>query len=224
MKKQWCIPPEHNAEFVCAMESVLELYHKPYNEQEPVVCMDETTKQLTGEVIEPIPPQPGQVERYDTLYKRNGVATIFLFFQPLSGWRQIRIMESKTRQDWAYQIKELLDIHYSSARRIHLVMDNLNTHNGASLYQAFAPQEARRLLNRLEFHYTPKHGSWLNMAEIELSILSRQCLSRRIPDAKQLIQEIDAWQTDRNNKACKVQWHFTTKNARIKLRKLYPTL
>ena len=206
------------------MESVLELYHQPYNPQEPVVCMDETTKQLTQEVIAPLPPEPGRAERFDTLYKRNGVATIFMFFEPLSGWRRVNVTEGKTRLDWAYQIKELLDVDYPSVHKIHLVLDNLNTHNGASLYEAFAPQEARRLLERLEFHYTPKHGSWLNMAEIELSILSRQCLARRIPDGSRLIQEINAWQADRNNKACKVKWQFTTGNARIKLRKLYPTI
>jgi transposase len=206
------------------MENTLEVHTRPYDPDKPVVNMDESTKQLTQEVIEPLPAQPGQPQRYDTLYRRNGVATLFMFFEPLAGWRHVSVTEGKTRVDWAWQIKELLDVHYPKAKKVHLVMDNLNTHNGASLYEAFAPAEARRLLDRLEFHYTPKHGSWLNMAEIELSILSRQCLARRIPDADTLIQEMQAWQTDRNEKATKVDWHFTTEEARIKLKKLYPTL
>jgi len=206
------------------MENTLELYHQPYDEQEPVVCMDETTKQLTREVIEPLPAQPGWPERFDTLYQRNGVATLFMMFEPLSGWRRVSVSESKTRLDWAWQIKRLLDEDYPNVRRVHLLMDNLNTHGGASLYEAFAPQEARRLLSRLEFHYTPRHGSWLNMAEIELSVLSRQCLNRRIPDAATLVRELEAWQAQRNNQACKVRWRFTTKDARIKLHRLYPTL
>ena len=205
------------------MEEVLDVYKRPYNPDEPVVNMDETTKQLTLEVIEPVPIKPGRPERFDTLYKRNGVATVFMFFEALAGRRWVDVSEGKTRVDWAWQIKDLLDVQYPDAEKVHLVMDNLNTHNGASLYEAFAPEEARRLLDRLEFHYTPKHGSWLNVAEIELSILSRQCLNRRIPDASTLIREIDAWQSDRNNKANKVDWQFTTEDARIKLRKLYPT-
>lgn len=205
------------------MENTLELYHRPYDRQEPVICMDETTKQLTREVIEPLPARPGQPERFDTLYQRNGVATIFMMFEPLGGWRSISVTEGKTRLDWAWQIKRLLDEHYPTVAKVHLVMDNLNTHGGASLYEAFAPQEARRLLGRIEFHYTPKHGSWLNMAEIELSVLSRQCLDRRIPDGPTLIAEIEAWQAKRNNQASKVNWHFTTADARIKLRRLYPS-
>jgi hypothetical protein len=205
------------------MENTLELYHRPYDPQEPVVCMDETTKQLTQEVIEPLPAQPGQPERFDTLYRRNGVATIFMLFEPLGGRRRVAVTESKTRLDWAWQIKRLMDEDYPDVRKVHLVMDNLNTHGGASLYEAFAPTEARRLLARLEFHHTPKHGSWLNMAEIELSVLSRQCLDRRIPDAPALIAEIDAWQSDRNNRAGAMRWRFTTADARIKLRRLYPS-
>lgn len=186
--------------------------------------MDETTKQLTQEVIEPIPPAPGRPYRYDTLYKRNGVAVIFIFFEALRGWRQVNVTEGKTRIDWAWQIKELLDVHYPHAKKVHLVMDNLNTHNGASLYQTFSPEEAHRLLSRLEFHYTPKHGSWLNVAEIELSVLSRQCLNRRIPNREELNRELNAWQRDRNQTKSKVHWQFTTQDARIKLRKLYPTI
>lgn len=205
------------------MENTLELYHQPYDPDEPKVCMDETTKQLTQEVIEPLPPEPGQPERFDTLYQRNGVATIFMMFEPLAGWRRVAVTEGKTRLDWAGQVRRLLDEDYPQAAKVHLVMDNLNTHGGASLYEAFAPEEARRLLARLEFHYTPKHGSWLNMAEIELSVLSRQCLDRRVPDGPSLMREIAAWQADRNNQACKVRWQFTTKEARIKLRRLYPS-
>jgi len=206
------------------MENTLELYHQPYDPEEPKLCIDETTKQLTREVIDPLPPEPGRPQRFDTLYKRNGVATIFMLFEPLSGWRHVAITEGKTRLDWAWQVRRLLDEDYPQARKVHLVMDNLNTHGGASLYEAFEPEEARRLLSRLDFHYTPKHGSWLNMAEIELSVLSRQCLDRRIPDATTLAREIEAWQNDRNNKASKVKWQFTTKDARVKLRKLYPTI
>jgi hypothetical protein len=206
------------------MEGLLELYQQPYNPDEPVVCMDETTKQLTAEVREPLPASAGQPERFDTHYRRNGVATIFMHFEPLRGWRKTSVAEGKRRVDWAGQIRSLLDAHYPRARKVHLVMDNLNTHGGASLYEAFAPDEARRLLDRLEFHYTPKHGSWLNVAEIELSILSRQCLDRRIEDAPKLMSEIAAWQADRNHRATKVKWQFATKDARIKLRKLYPAL
>ena len=206
------------------MENTLELYHRPYDPDEPVVCMDETTKQLTKEVIAPLPPEPGQLERFDTLYQRNGVATIFMLCEPLGGWRRVAVTESKTRQDWAWQIRRLMDEDYPNARKVHLVMDNLNTHGGASLYEAFAPAEARRVLARLEFHHTPKHGSWLNIAEIELSVLSRQCLNRRIPDAPTLVSEIEAWQSARNNRENKVSWQFTTADARIKLKRLYPSL
>lgn len=224
LNQEWCIPPKQDAAFVCGMEQILDLYARPYDPDEPVVNMDETTKQLTQEVIEPIPPVPGTPYRYDTLYKRNGVAVLFMFFEALRGWRQVNVTEGKTRIDWAWQIKELLDVHYPNAKKVHLVMDNLNTHNGASLYKAFSPEEAHRLLSRLEFHYTPKHGSWLNVAEIELSVLSRQCLNRRIPNMKELKTEIIAWQIGRNQTKSKVHWQFTTHDARIKLRKLYPTI
>jgi len=205
------------------MEEVLDVHKRPYNAKEPVVNMDETTKQLTEEIFEPLPIRPGQPQRYDTVYRRAGVATVFMFFEPLAGWRHVEITERKTRCDWAHQIKELLQVHYPRAEKIHLVLDNLNTHNGASLYETFPPEQARQMVRRLEFHYTPKHGSWLNMAEIELSILSRQCLNRRIPDTPTLIREIQHWETDRNNKPSTVDWHFTTEDARIKLKKLYPT-
>jgi transposase len=206
------------------MEHVLDVYSRPYDPKEPVVAMDETTKQLTAEVLEPLPPQPGQPARFDTLYRRNGVAVLFMFFEPLSGWREVNIADSKTRLDWAFQIQRLLDDHYPRAKKVHLVLDNLNTHGGASLYEAFAPEEAHRLLSRLEFHYTPKHGSWLNVAEIELSVLSRQCLTRRIGDGKMLCDETHAWYVERNQRKGKVDWQFKTSDARIKLKKLYPTL
>lgn len=223
LKKEWCIPPKANVEFVCAMEHVLDVYTWPYDLSEPVVNMDETTKQLTAEVIAPLPLKPGAIERFDTLYRRNGVATLFIFFEPLAGWRAVNIAEGKTRVDWALQIEELLEVRYRDARKVHLVLDNLNIHGGASLYAAFPPEKARRLLSRLEFHYTPKHGSWLNMAEIEFSILSRQCLSRRIADASTLEGEVTAWSQERNSASASVNWRFTTEDARIKLKKLYPT-
>lgn len=206
------------------MEHVLDLYEHPYHPEEPVVCMDETTKQLTQEVIEPLPPKPGQPERFDTLYKRNGVAVLLMFFEPLAGKRKVNVVESKTRLDWAYLVRELLECDYPDAKKVHLVLDNLNTHGGASLYEAFPPAEAHRLLERLKFYHTPKHGSWLNMAEIELSVLSRQCLNRRIPDMASLIREVSAWKMERNQKKTRTNWHFKTPDARIKLSKLYPSI
>ena len=206
------------------MEHVLDLYQRPYDPDEPVVCLDETTKQLTAEVIEPLPARPGQPQRSDTLYRRAGVATLFILFEPLAGRRWVTVSEGKRRVDWAWQVRRLLEEHYPQARRVHLVMDNLNTHNGASLYEAFEPELARRLLTRLQFHYTAVHGSWLNVAELELSVLSRQCLDRRIADAQQLQAEIDAWQRGRNNRANRVDWQFTCQTARIKLKHLYPSL
>jgi hypothetical protein len=206
------------------MEHVLDVYARPYNPAEPVVGMDETTKQMVAHVRAPLPAAPGRSARYDTLYRRQGVAVIFMFFEPLRGWRRVTVDESKTRLDWAHQIARLVEEDYPQARKIHLVLDNLNTHAGASLYKAFAPEKAHRLLQRIEFHYTPKHGSWLNIAEIELSILSRQCLNRRIADLTQLRQQTGAWETPRNRKATVAHWQFKTPDARIKLRKLYPTL
>ena len=218
----WCIPPEQNAEFVCAMENVLEVYHRPYNPKRPVVCMDETSKQLVKETRALQPTRPGQVTRFDYEYERNGTANVFLFCEPLAGRRQVSITDRRTRQDWADQIRELLDVHYLRAERVTLVMDNLNTHSLASLYEAFEPQEARRLIERLEVVYTPKHGSWLNMAEIELGILSRQCMGGRIPDKQTLVDQVKVWQTDRNRSRAVIDWQFTTADARIKLRRLYP--
>ena len=206
------------------MEDVLEVYQRPYDPKYPQVCMDESSKQQVGEVRAPIPAEPGQVERYDTEYERNGVSNLFLFFEPLGGWRHLEVTDQRTAVDWAYQIRDLVDVHYPEAERITLVMDNLNTHTPASLYKAFTPQEARRILERLEIHYTPKHGSWLNMAEIEFSVLSKQCLDRRIADQPTLQREVSAWVAQRNAHKASMQWRFTTEDARIKLKRLYPTI
>ena len=206
------------------MEEVLDLYIEPYDPDYPMVCMDEMNKQLVQEVKEPLLPRPGKPLRYDTEYIRNGTSNLFIFFEPLADWRHIEVTDRRTAIDWAKQIKELLDVHYPNAKKVRLVMDNLNTHRISSLYKAFEPEEARRLAKRLELYYTPKHGSWLNMAEIELSHLSRQCLKRRIPDQETMKREVAAWVKYRNERSSKMKWRFTTKNARIKLKFLYPTL
>jgi len=206
------------------MEDILEVYKRFDDEFFPVVCMDESSKQHTKEVRIPISAEPGKPERYDSEYERNGVSNLFLFFEPLAGKRYIEVTDFRTAKDWAHQIRNLLDIRYPKAKRVTLVMDNLNTHVPASLYKAFEPAEARRLLNRLEIHYTPKHGSWLNMAEIEFSHLSRQCLDRRIPDQETMRKEIDAWVQQRNQNPRPMNWRFTTEDARIKLKRLYPTI
>jgi hypothetical protein len=221
-KKRWCIPPKANAEFVCAMEDVLEVYHRPYDEQRPLVCLDEASKQLIGEVEKPIPAEPGQPERFDYEYVRNGTANLFMVSEPLLGWRAVQVTERRTAVDFARVIRWLLDEVHPDAKKVVLVMDNLNTHKLASLYEAFPPDEARRLLERLEIHHTPKHGSWLNMAEIELSVLAGQCLDRRIDSADALRREVAAWEDDRNERQIGVKWQFTTADARIKLRRLYP--
>lgn len=213
-----------NSEFVCKMEDVLDVYKRPYDETKPVVCMDETSKQLTKETQVPLTMEPGSPYRYDAEYERNGVCNIFIASEPLKGKRWLEITDHRKKTDWAYFIKYLVDERYPEAEKIVLVMDNLNTHNGSSLYEAFEPAEAKRILDRLEIHYTPKHGSWLNMAEIELSHLSRQCLERRIPDKESLIKEVLAWQDQRNKENCFINWHFTTDDARIKLKKLYPVI
>ncbi len=206
------------------MEDVLEVYKRPYDPAHPLVCRDESSKQQIKEVRAPIPAQPGKYERYDTEYERNGVSNLFMFFEPLAGKRDVVVTERRTAADWAYQVRDLVDKRYLGAKRITLVMDNLNTHTGASLYKTFEPQEARRMLDKLEIHYTPKHGSWLNMAEIEFSILSQQCLDRRIPDRETLEKEVAAWTKKRNNYPKPMEWRFTTEDARIKLKRLYPTI
>lgn len=206
------------------MEDVLDVYQRPYDPEYPLVCMDETSKQLTDEVRKPIPVSPGKPERQDAEYIRNGVCNIFIGFEPLAGKRKLTVTDQRKKHDWALFIKGLVDEQYPSAKKIVLVMDNLNTHNGSSLYQAFTPDEAKRILDKLEIHYTPKHGSWLNMAEIEFSHLTRQCLDRRIPNKEVLINEVAAWEEQRNKEESKVDWQFTTKDARIKLKRLYPVI
>jgi hypothetical protein len=206
------------------MEDILDVYARPYDAQRPVVCLDETCKQLVSEVREPLPPEPGQPQRVDSEYRREGVCNLFLSCEPLRGWRDVKVTERRTKTDWAHYIQELVDVHCPKADQIVLVMDNLNTHTPASLYEAFPPTEAKRLADRLEIHYTPKHGSWLNVAEIELSALSRQCLGERIPDREYLARQAAAWERKRNARGGKVDWRFTTDDARIKFKRLYPLI
>jgi len=218
------IPPDGNAAFVAAMEDVIEVYHRPHDPDRPMVCVDETSKQLIVETRKPIPAKPGQPKRVDYEYKRNGTANLFMMFAPLEGWRDVKVTDQRAAVDYARMLKELSDTHFPKASKIVLVQDNLSTHKPASLYEAFPAAEARRLALRFEWHYTPKHGSWLDMAESELSVLSCQCLDRRIPDKDTLIKEINAWRNKRNNKNAKADWQFTTADARVKLKRLYPTL
>jgi hypothetical protein len=206
------------------MEDVLEVYQRPHDPARPVVCLDETSKQLVAETRVPIVAKPGRPARVDYEYERHGTANIFMMFAPLEGWRHVKVTDRHTALDYAQVLKELSDTHFSAADKIVLVQDNLNTHRPASLYEAFAPQEARRLVERFEWHFTPKHGSWLDMAESELSVLSGQCLDRRIPNKQSLTAEIAAWQDGRNKKHAKADWHFTTTDARIKLKRLYPAM
>jgi hypothetical protein len=205
------------------MEDVLDVYVRPYDPRLPQVCMDETSKQLVGETRVPVPAAPGRPVRHDYEYERHGVSNLFLFVEPLRGWRHVAVTERRTKQDWAHAIKDLVDVHYPEAERIVLVLDNLNTHGLGSLYEAFPAEEARRLSRKLELHYTPKHGSWLNIAEIELSVLARQCLHRRIDSRARLAQETAAWETERNTSQRGVDWRFTTADARVKLKHLYPS-
>jgi hypothetical protein len=224
LKEQWCIPPEANAEFVCAMEDVLDVYHRPYDEKRPLVCLDEASKQLIGEVIEPIPAGPGQPERFDYEYTRHGTANLFMVSMPLLGWRAVHVTERRTAVDFAEVVRWRVEEVHEEAEKVVLVMDNLNTHKLASLYEAFPPEQARRIAEKLEIHHTPKHGSWLNMAEIELSVLARQCLARRIETREELEREVAAWEEERNERGVEIRWRFTTADARIKLRRLYPVL
>lgn len=218
------IPPKQNAAFVANMEDVLKVYERPYNEQFPVVCMDEQPTQLIKETRKKLAVGPGRPECVDYEYERNGTATNFMFTEPLAGWRKVNVRLRKTAVDWADEIKELLDEDYPDVEKVVLICDNLNTHKAASFYEAFEPKEARRLFERLEIHYTPKHGSWLNVAEIELSVFTKQCLDRRIPDIEILRQEAKAWYGRRNVSQKSVDWQFTTEDARIKLKKLYPQI
>jgi transposase len=206
------------------MEDVLELYHRPYDPEYPVVCLDESSQQLVGARHPTLPCRPGQPERLDYEYVRHGVAEIFMEVEPLAGRRHVAVTERRTRKDWARQIQQMLDERYPQARKVCVVMDNLNTHHIASLYESFAPQEARRLAERLEIHYTPKHGSWLNMAEIELSALKGQCLDRRMVDLETIRGEVAAWESHRNQRQSQIVWQFRTDQARVKLKRLYPKL
>ena len=206
------------------MEDVLEVYTRPYDPQRPVVCLDEASKQLVAETRVPIPAAPGKPARSDYEYERNGTANLFMVFEPLAGQRRVTVTERRTAIDFAHVIRDLVDVYSPQADTIVLVMDNLNTHKPASLYEAFEPAEARRLMERLEIHYTPKHGSWLNMAETELSVLATQCLDRRIPDKEPLTREVAAWERQRNTAECRIDWQFTTQDARIKLKRLYPSI
>lgn len=206
------------------MEDVLDVYTRPYDPLYPVVCMDEKSKQLVADTRQAVPPRAGQTERYDYEYRRQGVCNLFVFFEPLRGWRKLKATDRRTKPDWAWAMKELVDVHYPQAQRILVVLDNLNTHTPASFYATFEPAEAKRIADRLEFHPTPKHGSWLNMAEIELSVLGRQCLNRRIPDPTALQRETTCWEQVRNDKGSIVDWRFNTDDARIKLKRLYPII
>jgi hypothetical protein len=218
----WCIAPENDTEFVCAMENVLEVYKRPYDKANPVVCFDEQSKQLVGEVAPPVAPAPGQPARVDYEYVRNGTANLFMLVEPLVGRRQVNVTTRRTKLDFAAQMKELVDVHYPHANKITVVMDNLNTHRMSSLYAAFTPEEARRLIDRIEVVHTPKHGSWLNMAECELSVLTGQALGDRVGDEAELRKRVALWEADRNNRVRGIDWQFTTADARIKLRRLYP--
>jgi hypothetical protein len=220
----WCIPPQQDARFVAAMEDVLEVYQRPYDRQRPVVCLDEAAKQLLGEVREPLSTKPGQPVRYDNEYERHGTCALFMVFEPLAARRYVSVRQRRTAADYAQVVKWMCEELYPQAEKIVLVQDNLNTHGWHSLYEAFAPEEARRLIERIEWHYTPKHGSWLNMAELELSVLARQCLQERMENQEKVRRHVWVWQERRNRTATRVRWHFTTQDARIKLKKLYPAI
>ena len=220
--EQWCLAPAADPAFVWHMEDVLSVYQRPYDPGRPVVCLDETSRQLLGELRPPLPPAPGRAARRDPEYARGGVANLFLATEPLRGWRAVLVSERRTRLDFAACVKDLVDVHYPDADTLVLVMDQLNTHSPASLYAAFPPAEAKRLADKLEIHHTPKHGSWLNMAELELSALQRQCLRRRLPDRSAMAREAAAWARRRNEQAERIDWQFTTADARTKLKRLYP--
>jgi transposase len=220
-KDMWCIP-EVNGEYVARMEDVLDLYAEAPDPERPVVCFDETPVQLIGEVRQPIPAEPGQLERYDYEYRRNGTVNLFVFLDVNRPWRKVKVTERRTARDYAHCMRDLVDAHYPEASCIRVVQDNLSTHSAGALYEAFPPAEARRILRRLEFHYTPKHASWLNMVEIEIGVLNGQCLDRRIDDASRLISEIAAWEHQRNAAAARINWMFTTDKARTKMGRAYP--
>ena len=223
MKEQWCIPPEANADFVWHMEDVLDVYHRPYDPDRPLICLDETSRQVLAETRPPLPAAPGRSARHDPEYARDGVVNCFLVSEPLRGRRQVRLSARRTRIDFAHCIKDLVDVQYPEVAGIVLIMDQLNTHSPASLYEAFPPAEAKRLADKLEIHSTPTHGSWLNMAEIELSALQRQCLARRLGNRVTMEREVTAWAAARNAATTTIDWRFTTADARIKLKRLYPS-
>lgn len=220
-RNMWCIP-HVDGEYVARMEDVLDLYAEAPDPERPLVCFDETPVQLIGEVRQPVPAQPGQRERYDYEYRRNGTVNLFVTFDPYRGWRNVKVTDRRAAVDYAHCMRELVDVHYPGATCIRVVQDNLSTHKPGALYEAFAPAEARRILRRLEFHFTPKHASWLNMVECEISVLQRQCLGRRIDDPKKLRNEIAAWQRQRNKTRARIKWMFTTDKARAKLSRAYP--
>ena len=218
------IPPRENSHFVAAMEQVLDVYKRPYNKTRPVVCMDETPKQLIKEVRKSLPIRPGFEKKVDYEYSRSGVCNVFMVNEPLAGKRFTKVTSQRTKKDWALLVRYICDKLYPTADTITLVMDNLSSHSAAALYETFEPVEAKRIWDRLEFVYTPKHGSWLNMAEIELNVLTKQCLNRRIDNLKTIKTEVKAWQNHRNNKDAKIKWQFTTEDARVKLHRLYPSI
>ena len=220
-KDMWCIP-QVDGEYVARMEDVLDLYAEPADPKRPVICFDESPVQLIGEARQPIPAEPGQRERYDYEYRRNGTVNLFIALDAQRGWRAVKVTERRAAEDYAQCMRELVDVHYPDAERIRIVQDNLSIHSAGALYQAFAPAEARRILRRLEFHYTPKHASWLNMVEIEVGVLRGQCLDRRIGDSKRLKREIAAWQRQRNKARTRIKWMFTTDKARTKMGRAYP--
>ena len=224
MNSYWCIPKKDDPEFIAAMEDVLDVYERPYDPERPVVCMDEKPYQLLGEAREPLPMRPGDDQKTDSEYVRNGTCSIFTFVEPLGGRHHVSVRERRTATDWAEEIQYLVDVMYPQAEKIVLVMDNLNTHKPASLYKKYPASEAHRILRKLEIHYTPKHGSWLDIAEIELNVMTRQCLSRRIDNIEKLRSELSAWEAERNAAKSAINWQFRTGDARIKLASLYPVL
>jgi hypothetical protein len=217
------VPPKADAEYVWRMEDVIQTYLLPYDPSRPVVCFDEACKQLFGEVRDPLPARPGCPAKRDYEYERKGVCHQLMMCEPLRGWRHVRVSERRTRKDYAECLRELVEVHYPKAEKVLLVQDNLNTHDGASLYEAYKPEVARRILDRIEWHYTPKHGSWLNMAETEISIMNGQCLDRRLDSQEQIAAEVAAWERERNQRKARIHWSFTLAAARLKLRKLYPS-
>lgn len=223
LKEQWCIPPKANGAFVAAMENILKVYHRPYDPLRPLVCLDECSRQLIEGIFQPLPVRPGHTEKYDHEYKRKGMVNLFMIYAPLEGWRHVEVTQRRTKIDWAHCVRRIVDEFFPEAEKIILVEDNLNTHALGSLYDAFEPQEASRIADKLELQFTPKHGSWLNMAEIELSVLQKQCLKRRIPTENKLSKETMAWEMERNQKKAGTNWRFDVDNARIKLKRLYPS-